>query len=70
MAQHSKKHSTRTRNGYSGKTWNILGQVYFPKEGRTPPSLFENNSDLGTRCPAIFIPTRTKFILVQDGCWT
>ena len=22
---------TRNGTGYSGKTWNILGQVYFPK---------------------------------------
>jgi len=23
---------TRNGTGYSGKTWNILGQVYFPRQ--------------------------------------
>jgi uncharacterized RmlC-like cupin family protein len=43
---------TRNGTGYSGKTWNILGQVYFPKAVTDSTFAFE---------------TQDEFILVQDG---
>ncbi len=35
---------TRNGTGYSGKTWNILGQVYFPKAVTDSTFAFETNS--------------------------
>ena len=43
---------TKNGTGYSGKTysaktWNILGQVYFPKAVTDSTFAFETNSDPG-----------------------
>ena len=53
--------------GYSGKTWNILGQVYFPKAVTDSTFAFETNSDPGQFVPVHIHPTQDEFILVQDG---
>ncbi|THD56432.1 MAG: cupin domain-containing protein [Bradyrhizobium sp.] len=58
---------TRNGTGYSGKTWNILGQVYFPKAVTDSTFAFETNSDPGQYVPVHIHPTQDEFILVQDG---
>ena len=58
---------TRNGEGFSGKTWNILGQVYFPKAVTDSTFAFETNSDPGQFVPVHIHPTQDEFILVQDG---
>src|SRR3974390_575807 len=58
---------TRTGTCYSGKTWNILGQVYFPKAVTDSTFAFETNSDPGQFVPVHIHPTQDEFILVQEG---
>ncbi len=58
---------TQNGTGYSGKTWNILGQVYFPKAVTDSTFAFETNSDPGQFVPVHIHPTQDEFILVQDG---
>jgi len=58
---------TRSGQGFSGKTWNILGQVYFPKAICESTFAFETNSDPGQFVPVHVHPTQEEFILVQDG---
>jgi quercetin dioxygenase-like cupin family protein len=58
---------TRNGAGYSGKTWNILGQVCFPKAVTGSTFAFETNSDPGQVVPVHIHPTQDEFILVQDG---
>ena len=58
---------TKNGTGYSGKTWNILGQVYFPKAVTDSTFAFETNSDPGQFVPVHIHPTQDEFILVQDG---
>ena len=58
---------TRNGTGYSGNTWNILGQVYFPKAVTDSTFAFETNSDPGQFVPVHIHPTQDEFILVQDG---
>src|SRR5260370_636179 len=58
---------TRNGTGYSGKTWIILGQVYFPKAVTDSTFAFETNSDPGQFVPVHIHPTQDEFILVQDG---
>ena len=58
---------TRNGTGYSGKTWNILGQVYFPKAVTDSTFAFETNSDPGQFVPVHIHPTQDEFILVLEG---
>jgi quercetin dioxygenase-like cupin family protein len=58
---------TQNGTGYSGKTWNILGQVYFPKAVTDSTFAFETNSDPGQFVPVHIHPTQDEFILVQEG---
>jgi quercetin dioxygenase-like cupin family protein len=53
--------------GYGGKTWNILGQVYFPKAVTDSTFAFETNSEPGQFVPVHIHPTQDEFILVQEG---
>jgi quercetin dioxygenase-like cupin family protein len=53
--------------GYRGKTWNILGQVYFPKAVTESTFAFETNSEPGQFVPVHVHPTQDEFILVQEG---
>jgi len=53
--------------GYAGKTWNILGQVYFPKAVCDSAFAFETNSAPGQFVPVHVHPTQEEFILVQEG---
>ena len=61
---------TRNGTGYSGKTWNILGQVYFPKAVTDSTFAFETNSDPGQFVPFISIPPRTNSSSSRMACWT
>src|SRR5258708_10423250 len=61
------KGSTWNGKGYCGKSWNILGEVYFPKAVTDSPFAFETNSDPGQFVPVHIHPTQDEFILVQDG---
>ena len=58
---------TANGTGYGGKTWNILGQVYFPKAVTESTFAFETNSDPGQFVPVHIHPTQDEFILVQEG---
>lgn len=58
---------TRTGEGFAGKTWNILGQTYFPKAVCESTFAFETNSDPGQFVPVHIHPTQEEFILVQEG---
>jgi quercetin dioxygenase-like cupin family protein len=58
---------TQSGTGYSGISWNILGQVYFPKAITDSTFAFETNSDPGQFVPVHIHPTQDEFILVQDG---
>jgi len=58
---------TRNGEGFSGKTWNILGQVYFPKAVSDSTFAFDTNSDPGQFVPVHIHPTQEEFILVQEG---
>jgi quercetin dioxygenase-like cupin family protein len=58
---------TANGSGYGGKTWNILGQVYFPKAVTDSTFAFETNSDPGQFVPVHIHPTQDEFILVQEG---
>ena len=53
--------------GYGGKSWNILGQVYFPKAVTDSTFAFETNSEPGQFVPVHIHPTQDEFILVQEG---
>ncbi len=58
---------TRSGEGFRGKTWNILGQVYFPKAVTDSTFAFETNSEPGQFVPVHVHPTQDEFILVQEG---
>src|ERR1700753_1974954 len=58
---------TQNGTGYSVKTWNILGQVYFPKAVTDTTFAFETNSDLGQFVPVHVHPTQEEFILLPAG---
>jgi hypothetical protein len=53
--------------GYKGKTWNILGQVYYPKATCDTSFAFEANAEPGQFVPVHVHPTQDEFILMQDG---
>ncbi len=58
---------TESGTGYAGKSWNILGQVYFPKAVCDSTFAFETNSAPGQFVPVHVHPTQDEFILVQEG---
>ena len=53
---------TPTGEGYQGKSWNILGQRYFPKASCDSTFAFETNSDPGQHVPVHVHPTQDEFI--------
>ncbi|PSM17132.1 MULTISPECIES: cupin domain-containing protein [Nitratireductor] len=67
MADDLDKGITRNGTGFNGTTWNILGQVYFPKASCASTFAFETNSDPGQFVPVHIHPTQDEFILVQEG---
>jgi hypothetical protein len=60
---------TQNGTGYSGKTWNILGQVYFPKAVTDSTFAFETNSDPGQFVPVHILP-RKNSSWSRMACWT
>jgi hypothetical protein len=60
---------TRNGTGYSGKTWNILGQVYFPKAVTDSTFAFETNTPASSSL-FISIPPRTNSSWSRMACWT
>jgi len=58
---------TENGSGFKGTTWNILGQVYFPKAVCDDTFAFETNSLPGQFVPVHIHPTQDEFILVQEG---
>ena len=58
---------TRAGEGYEGRSWNILGQLYFPKASCETTFAFETNSDPGQHVPVHIHPHQDEFILVLDG---
>jgi oxalate decarboxylase/phosphoglucose isomerase-like protein (cupin superfamily) len=58
---------TKDSQGYAGKTWNILGQTYYPKAVCESTFAFETNSEPGQFVPVHIHPTQDEFVLVQEG---
>ena len=58
---------TRAGEGHQGRSWNILGQRYFPKASCDTTFAFETNSDPGQHVPVHVHPTQDEFILMLDG---
>ena len=58
---------TRESKGFGGRSWNILGQQYFPKASCESSFAFETNSLPGQFVPVHVHPTQEEFILVQEG---
>ncbi len=58
---------TQNGSGYKGVSWNILGQVYFPKAVCDDTFAFETNSEPGQYVPVHIHPNQDEFILVQEG---
>ena len=67
MAQNLEKGITANGTGFGGKSWNILGQLYFPKAVCESSFAFETNSAPGQFVPVHVHPTQDEFILVQEG---
>ena len=67
MAQDLEKGITANGTGFAGKSWNILGQLYFPKAVCASSFAFETNSAPGQFVPVHVHPTQEEFILVQEG---
>ena len=61
---------TRAGEGFAGTSWNILGQLYFPKAVCETTFAFEANTEPGLFVPVHIHPTQDEFILVQQGVWT
>lgn len=58
---------TPNGEGYLGRSWNILGQIYFLKALTDTTFAFETNSEPGQFVPVHIHPTQEEFILVQEG---
>ena len=58
---------TRKGEGFAGTSWNILGQIYFPKAVCEATFSFEANTEPGQFVPVHIHPTQDEFILVQEG---
>ena len=58
---------TPAGEGFGGISWNILGQLYFPKALCDSAFAFETNSLPGQFVPVHVHPTQDEFILVQEG---
>lgn len=67
MGKALEKGITANGTGFAGVTWNILGQVYYPKAVADSTFAFETNSDPGQFVPVHIHPTQDEFILVQEG---
>ena len=67
MAQDLEKGITANGAGFAGKSWNILGQLYFPKAVCGSSFAFETNSAPGQFVPVHVHPNQEEFILVQEG---
>lgn len=67
MPRELEKGITRNGSGVNGKSWNILGQVYFPKAVCESTFAFETNSEPGQFVPVHIHPNQDEFILVQEG---
>ncbi len=67
MAMELEKGITRNGEGVHKKSWNILGQVYFPKAVCESSFAFETNSAPGQFVPVHVHQTQDEFILVQEG---
>ena len=58
---------TENGTGQNGKSWNVLGQDYYPKASCDSTFAFETNSAPGDFVPVHIHPTQEEFILVQEG---
>ncbi|MCF3932434.1 cupin domain-containing protein [Acuticoccus sp. M5D2P5] len=58
---------TPNGEGFEGVSWNILGQLYFPKAVCGSTFAFETNAEPGQFVPVHIHPTQDEFILVQEG---
>jgi quercetin dioxygenase-like cupin family protein len=60
---------TRADTGLDGVTWNILGQIYHPKQSTEDCFSFVANSPPGTFVPPHIHPTQDEYILMLEGEW-
>src|SRR4029079_5645895 len=66
MAGNLEKGITANGAGLGGKSWNILGQLYFPKAVCESSFAFETNSEPGQFVPVHVHPSQDECILVQE----
>ena len=60
---------TPAGTGFEDVTWNILGQVYHPKQSTEDCFSFVANSPPGTFVPPHIHPTQDEYILMLEGEW-
>jgi quercetin dioxygenase-like cupin family protein len=60
---------TRADSGLDGVVWNILGQIYHPKQSTEHSFAFEAISPPGTFVPPHIHPTQDEYILMLEGTW-
>jgi quercetin dioxygenase-like cupin family protein len=60
---------TPAGTGLDGVVWNILGQIYHPKQATEDCFAFEANSPPGTFVPPHIHPTQDEYILMLEGTW-
>jgi quercetin dioxygenase-like cupin family protein len=60
---------TPAGTGLDGVTWNILGQIYHPKQSTADCFSFVANSPPGTFVPPHIHPTQDEYILMLEGEW-
>jgi len=62
-----RKGITENGSSHNGRSWNILGSIYYPKAACGSTFAFEINHEPGQSVPVHVHPKQDKFILVQEG---
>ncbi|MDB6178051.1 cupin domain-containing protein [Paracoccus sp. Z330] len=60
---------TRATEAMDGITWNILGQVYIPKQHSENSLSWHATLPKGTFVPPHIHPTQDEFLYILDGCF-
>ena len=58
---------TRSREGHDSVTWNILGQIYIPKQVSENSFSWHATFPEGTFVPPHIHPTQDEFLYILDG---
>ncbi|WP_419181792.1 cupin domain-containing protein [Paracoccus stylophorae] len=60
---------TRATEGVQGISWNILGQIYVPKQVSDAAMSWHATFPQGTFVPPHIHPTQDEFLYILDGCF-